>query len=81
MWLSYRCFIATGRESIPLFGDKGLANQLGSIEYSRSRRFCQKLEQWLKLIHILWPDCPAVINRDGMLSSSIVVQQSRRRRG
>ncbi len=42
-----------------------LANQLGSIEYSRPRRFCQKLEQWLKMIRVLWPDCPAQINRAG----------------
>ena len=65
MWLSYRCFVAAGRESIPLFGDKGLANQLGSAEYSRPRRFCQKLEQWLKMIRVLWPECPAEINRSG----------------
>src|SRR3954453_9536346 len=65
MWLSYRCFVASGQESIPLFGERGLANQLGSIEYSRPRRFCQKLEQWLKMIRLLWPDCPAQINRTG----------------
>lgn len=29
-WLSYRCFIAKGRECVPLFGDRGLVNQLGS---------------------------------------------------
>src|SRR5947209_2048101 len=65
MWLSYRCVVATGLESIPLFGECGLANQLGSIEYSRPRRFCQKLEQWLKMIRLLWPACPAQISRDG----------------
>lgn len=65
MWLSYRCFVAAGQEAIPLFGERGLANQLGSIEYSRPRRFCQKLEQWLKMIRVLWPDCPAQINRTG----------------
>jgi hypothetical protein len=65
MWLSYRCFLATGQESIPLFGPRGLANQLGSIEYSRPRRFSQKLEQWLEMIRVLWPDCPARINSGG----------------
>ena len=65
MWLSYRCFVALGQESIPLFGERGLANQLGLIEYSRPRRFCQKLEQWLKTIRVLWPDCPAQINQTG----------------
>ena len=65
MWLSYRCFVASGQESIPLFGERGLANQLGSVEYSRPRRFCQKLEQWRNMIRLLWPDCPAQINRTG----------------
>jgi hypothetical protein len=65
MWLSYRCFVAAGHEAIPLFGERGLANQLGSVEYSRPRRFCQKLEQWLRMIRVLWPDCPAQINRSG----------------
>jgi hypothetical protein len=65
MWLSYRCFVATGQESIPLFGTHGLANQLGSIEYSRPRRFRTKLEQRLDMIRVLWPDCPARIAADG----------------
>jgi putative heme degradation protein len=25
MWLSYRCFVAKGKEMIPLFGSRGLA--------------------------------------------------------
>jgi hypothetical protein len=37
MWLSYRCFKAKSPESIPIFGPYGLANQLGSVEYSRPR--------------------------------------------
>ena len=28
MWLSYRCFVAKGRERVPLFGDFGLVSQL-----------------------------------------------------
>ncbi len=35
IWLSYRCFTAKGTESIPLFGDFGLANQIGTTDYSR----------------------------------------------
>jgi hypothetical protein len=35
MWLSYRCFVARGKETIPLFGPHGLATQIGSIEYAR----------------------------------------------
>jgi hypothetical protein len=65
MWLSYRCFTARGRERVPLFGDFGLINQLGSAEYARPRKFREKLERWLDLIRAMWPECPAVIDRDG----------------
>jgi hypothetical protein len=38
MWISYRCFTARGRErGTPLFGDFGLASQLGSVSYARPR--------------------------------------------
>ena len=66
MWLSYRCFLANGKEVIPLFGPYGLASQIGSVEYARSRRFREKLDQWLKLIRVLWPECPGRITSDGM---------------
>ena len=65
MWLSYRCFVAKGREIIPLFGSRGLASQIGSIEYARPRRFREKLDGWLESIRVLWPDCPAKISKDG----------------
>ena len=39
MWLTYRCFTAKAPESIPIFGEFGLVSQLGSIKYSRQRRF------------------------------------------
>jgi hypothetical protein len=29
-WLSYRCYVAKGEERIPIFGEFGLANQLGA---------------------------------------------------
>jgi len=65
MWLSYRCFKAERAESIPIFGEFGLASQLGSVEYSRPRRFRAMLDQWLGTIRALWPDCPARISVDG----------------
>src|SRR5262245_14597895 len=65
MWLSYRCFSAKGEELIPIFGEYGLASQLGNVEYARPRRFREKLEQWLRIIHTMWPECPARIDRDG----------------
>src|SRR5438270_13122046 len=45
LWLSYRCFLAATEEAIPLFGAFGLAQQLGSVEYSRPRRFRATLRQ------------------------------------
>jgi hypothetical protein len=65
MWLSYRCFLAKGGETVPLFGPYGLATQIGSIEYARPRRFREKLEAWLESIRVLWPECPAKISSDG----------------
>jgi hypothetical protein len=64
-WLSYRCFGAKGEERVPLFGDCGLVSQLGSVSYSRPRKFREKLEQWLDLIRTMWPECPARISSDG----------------
>ncbi len=64
-WLSYRCFVARGEERISLFGEFGLANQLGCVQYSRPRRFRERLEQWLRLVQAMWPECPARISQDG----------------
>ncbi len=61
MWLVYRCFVAKGPELIPIFGSCGLVRQIGSVEYSRERRFLAKLEQWLNTIRVMWPGCPARI--------------------
>lgn len=65
MWLSYRCFVAKGPEVIPMFGAFGLTQQLGCVEYSRPSRFRAMLEQWLRTIRSLWPECPAFISADG----------------
>jgi hypothetical protein len=72
MWLSYRCFKAKGVEAIPLFGEFGLAHQIGTVEYSRPRRFRAMLEQWLASIRAIWSECPAWISPDGQ---SIMVAQ------
>jgi hypothetical protein len=65
MWLSYRCFTAKGQERIPIFGDFGLAAQLGSSDYVRPRKFRERLERWLDLVRTLWPGCPAQITGNG----------------
>jgi len=64
-WLSYRCYTARGEERIPLFGHAGLMSQLGSVDYARPRKFREKVEQWLRTIRQMWPECPAVISSDG----------------
>jgi hypothetical protein len=73
MWLSYRCFAAKGEESVPIFGPRGLAAQLGNVEYARPRRFREKLEEWLRAIHGMWPECPARISADG---SALIVNRA-----
>jgi hypothetical protein len=65
MWLSYRCFVAKGRERVPLFGDFGLVNQLGSSDYARPRKFRERLEGWLDLVRAMWSECPAVKDTAG----------------
>ena len=65
VFLSYRCHASKGEERIPLFGAEGLVHQLGTAEYSRERRFRQKLDQWLGVVRGVWPECPAMITADG----------------
>ena len=65
MWLSYRCFLAKGRETIPLFGPRGLASQIGSIEYARPAGFEKSSTAGWTPSRVLWPECPAKISADG----------------
>jgi hypothetical protein len=64
-WLSWRCFKAKGPERVPLFDPLGLMNQLGVQEYARERKFCERLNTWLKLICLYWPECPAALAKNG----------------
>lgn len=65
MWLCWRCFHAKRTENIPIFGDSGLASQLGVMDYGRDRNFRKRLREWLKLVSLYWPECPARITEDG----------------
>ncbi len=79
-WLPYLCFTARGQERVPLFGEFGLLNQLGSIAYARPRKFREKLEGWLQLVRAMWPECPAHIDGDGtglLIDRSIAVLLTR----
>ena len=48
-----------------MFGEFGLTRQLGMADYSRLRKFRERLENWLKLVRLMWPACPAQISTDG----------------
>ena len=81
-WLSYRCYTAKGEERVPLFGDFGLVNQLGSVQYVRPRKFRERLERWLRMIRSMWPECPARIAGDGrtlILNRALAILPDRRR--
>lgn len=65
LWLSYRCFTARGKERVPLFGRFGFVSQLGSAQYARARKFREKLQGWLDMVHAMWPECPAQIDKEG----------------
>jgi replication initiator protein len=70
MWLCWRCRQARRTENVPLFGDFGLASQLGVTEYSRDRNFRKRLREWLRLVKLYWPDCPVRFSDNG---SALVV--------
>jgi hypothetical protein len=42
-------------------------NQLGVQEYAREKKFRERLNSWLKLIILYWPECPAVLAKNGSL--------------
>jgi hypothetical protein len=66
VWLVWRSWSLQAAQSahVPLFGQGGLGNQLGSMEYARDRRFREKLVQWLREIRVWWPECPARVSPD-----------------
>jgi len=65
MWLAWRCWTAgEADERIPLFGEAGLVHQLGTPEYTRERRFRQRVSQWVSIVRALWPQCPAALAED-----------------
>lgn len=75
MWLVWRTWtIKAGSVSVPLVAERGLNEQLGSIEYTHPRFFRAKVRTWLRQVKALWPQCPASISPDGL---SIHVQSSR----
>ena len=66
MWLCWRCFNAKRTEDVPLFGPTGLALQLGVVDYTRDRNFRKRLREWLRLVLLYWPECPARLKPNGL---------------
>jgi len=66
MWLSYRCKTVGDPVAVPLFGEHGLAGQLGMAEQS-PRRLRRSVKAWLAKIKPFWPEpeLPAYLSEDG----------------
>ncbi len=63
LWLVWKTWSLNNNTArIPLFAAGGLANQLGSGEYSADRFFRRKLTLWLAEVKAFWPHCPAQIS-------------------
>jgi hypothetical protein len=77
VWIVWRTWAINGKlDRIPLFGNHGLKEQLGTGDYSLDRYFRRKINAWLRWVKCLWPECPASISTDGhflLLSSSKAV--------
>jgi hypothetical protein len=66
VWLTWKSWTVKGPVvRVPLFGNNGLAHQLGSGEYSLGRYFRRKLSNWLRYVRTLWPECPATLSDRG----------------
>jgi hypothetical protein len=59
-----RAYHVHGRNDSHFLGGLGLTAQLGSVEYSRPRRF-RNAKQWPAQVRTVWPECPAEISADG----------------
>lgn len=65
IWLAWKSWnVKSGVARVPLFGNNGLASQLGCCEYSSARFFRRKLCAWLRRITAIWPQCPAHLSQD-----------------
>lgn len=64
-WLTWRCHQAKQVERVPLFGPFGLAAQLGVQSYTRERKFRERIQGWLHLVRLYWPECPATVSSNG----------------
>ena len=76
LWLVWKTWSLNGHSvRIPLFTSGGLADQLGSREYTAGRFFRRKLIYWLAEVKTIWPRCPAQISQDGQ---TLILHSSRK---
>lgn len=76
IWLSYRVGLAYQetlgqglapvRIDIPFWGEKGLQNQMSSL-IEEKRNFRVHARRWMDAVLKVWPNCPAVIEGDGLV--------------
>ena len=64
MWLTWRCKKTGDPAYVPLFGEYGLANQLGMADQA-PRTLRQTIKRWLTKIKAHWPDVPAELSENG----------------
>ena len=89
MWLSYRCFMAKGEESIPIFGPFGLVAQIGSAEMYPTTAHAREAERVVgnhsadlaavsSAHQCRWREADRGSQCCGFGSSEVVAQNSRR---
>jgi hypothetical protein len=65
LWLTYRCFTAKGRVTIPMMGSGSVYEQCGVDGYddpeNGMRNFRKKVTKWLQGVKAAWPECPVTL--------------------
>ena len=75
VWIAWKSWVLRGsRTCIPLFSPGGLREQLGCRIHPENRFLRRKIKQWLQVIRPHWPQCPAVLSKDG---ENLVMASSR----
>lgn len=76
LWIVLKSWSVNGHPvCIPLVGNGGLNEQLGTKPYSLNRRFRHPIVSWLKRVKVFWPECPATISKHRRL---LVICSSRK---
>ena len=75
VWIAWRSWVLKSvTMRVPLFSAGGLKEQLGCQIHAEDRFLRRKLNQWLRVIRVHWPQCPAQISTDGQ---SLIISSSK----